>query len=68
MIALKLEALVGDLEDAVFSVLNYRNQHIFSRTGPTPSIPGVMTDFPLFSVVSCMYTCIDTNDIPLVLR
>lgn len=50
--ALKLEALVGDLEDGVLSVLNHRSGHIFSRTGRSPSIPGVMTDFPLFSVIS----------------
>lgn len=51
-VALKLETLVGDLEDAVLSALNQRTGYVFSKVDPSPSIPGVMTDFVLFSLLS----------------
>ncbi|KAL2941408.1 RINT1-like protein MAG2L [Bienertia sinuspersici] len=39
-VALKLETLVGDLEDAVLSALNKSTGYIFSRNDPSPSILG----------------------------
>ncbi|XP_010673836.2 RINT1-like protein MAG2L [Beta vulgaris subsp. vulgaris] len=39
-IALKLETLVGDLEDAILSALDRRVGYTFSRTDPSPSILG----------------------------
>lgn len=59
-VALKLETLVGDLEDAVLSALNRRTGYIFSRIDPSPSIPGVMTNFALLSLLSC--TCMYMDD------
>lgn len=53
-IALKLETLVGDLEDAILSALDRRVGYTFSRTDPSPSILGVITDFALFFLLSCM--------------
>ncbi|GMH10338.1 hypothetical protein Nepgr_012179 [Nepenthes gracilis] len=40
--ALKLEALVGDLEDAVFCVMKHRTGDLFSRNSLTPLTPGVI--------------------------
>ncbi|XP_057539880.1 RINT1-like protein MAG2L [Amaranthus tricolor] len=39
-VALNLETLVGDLEDAVLSSLNRRTGFIFSRTESSPPVPG----------------------------